>query len=317
MKFVYVLVSGPEDFYTEQAFLSMVSLRKNNPDAYIVMITDKGTKKNLTRLRSHLLHPLDELVEIEVPEVLNNKCKSRYLKTLLRNLIKGNFLYVDTDTVIRDNLRSLENFECHIAAAYDRNENGEGNEFMNERFHKIGEEDLNNYIFFNSGVLLVKDSPESYKFFNDWHSIWWEGYNQYGVEIDQVSFLKANLKNGNLIKELPGEFNCQLPFHNSIDYLIQSRIIHYITDYKSIKEFPFENIDFLNKVREKGVVKEVEEILDKPVEKFLKFNIMLGKKETAIYSSPLVVLARKISRDFPFSNKIASIIYKLFGYNIK
>lgn len=316
MKFVYVLVSTSNDFYVEQAFLSILSLRKHNPDAYVELVTEEETKISLIGLRGRILETLNEMHVVYTPKELNKKCKSRYLKTSIRKIIKGDFLYIDCDTVIRANLQSLNNFDCDIAASYDRNDNGDTNEYMSEKFHKIGDIELKKYVFYNAGILLVKDTYKSKKFFDDWQAIWLDNFENFNIEIDQVSFLRANLNNDNLIKELPGVFNCQLSFSNSINYLMNSKILHYIADFKSLKEFPFENKELLSMVRKKGVTKEIEEILKNPVEEFLRSNIMLGKNETALYTSPLVIFARKISRDFPFINKIVSMGYKIFGYNV-
>lgn len=316
MKFVYVLVSSTDDYYAEQAFLSVVSLKRHNPSACAVLVMDKNTRDNLNGLRGRVLEPFDELIVTLVPEELNKKCRSRYLKTSLRELITGSFLYIDCDTVITSNLESLESFDCDLAASYDCNSKGEGSGYMIDIFQKTGENDLAAYVFFNSGILLVKDTPNSRHFFDDWKSIWVNDFKKYGIEIDQISFLKANKKNGNFIKELPGEYNCQVSFTNSIDYLVKSKVIHYIAAYESQKEFPLENRELLQKIREEGLIEEVVKILDKPVENFLRYNTLLGKTEMSLYSSPAVVFARKLSRDFPFTNKIVRIIYRFFGFRI-
>ena len=48
MKYVYVLTSAPEDFYYEQALMSVYSLRKKMPDAKITVLTDDKTKNSFS-----------------------------------------------------------------------------------------------------------------------------------------------------------------------------------------------------------------------------------------------------------------------------
>lgn len=44
MKIVYVLVSGKEDLYFEQFYISLLSARKHNPSDKIILLTDTTTK---------------------------------------------------------------------------------------------------------------------------------------------------------------------------------------------------------------------------------------------------------------------------------
>ena len=43
MKYVYALVSSATDYYLEQAFVSMFSLKHHMPDAYVVLMPQAGS----------------------------------------------------------------------------------------------------------------------------------------------------------------------------------------------------------------------------------------------------------------------------------
>lgn len=316
MKFVYVLVGSSDDYYAEQAYLSLVSLKKHNPEAHVVLVSDEATRNNLTASGSPLNEILNDWIVAQVSTELNRKCRSRFLKVSLRRLVEGDFLYIDCDTVINGTLDFREGYDGDMYAAYDFNGSGESSEYMAEIFNKIGEKDVSPYVFYNAGVLLVKDTPLCHNFFKDWENIWFRYYQTHGLEIDQLSFVKANLKNGNFIEALPAEYNCQISFSNAIDSLLKSKILHYIADFKVSQEFPFENIKLLQKVRERGLTEEIKDILDRPIENFLKCNPMMGRGERELYRSPVMVMAKKISINYPFSNKLVRRIYKLFGYNL-
>ena len=46
-KMVYVLVSNDKDYYLEQAYVSMFSLKKYNPKAQIYVVADQEDRKSV------------------------------------------------------------------------------------------------------------------------------------------------------------------------------------------------------------------------------------------------------------------------------
>ena len=93
MKFLYILTSGNEDLYYEQIYLSITSLLLYNPEAFIVLLTDDITVRSLTGPRSKILELVKECKVISLPTEQSKKVRSRLLKTNMRNLIEGKFLY--------------------------------------------------------------------------------------------------------------------------------------------------------------------------------------------------------------------------------
>ena len=316
MKFVYVLTCDSVVDYAVQCYMSVWSLRYHNPGATVVLVTDEKTKSYLEKNYNILLDTVDTVKVVDVPESLSSKSRSRFIKTSLRQNIEGDFLYLDSDTVVAGGLDRLTHEPAHIAAVFDCNADGYPSRYMIEKLQSIGVDKFDDYVCYNGGIIKVKDTPEAHDFFYDWHETWLDLREKYGMEIDQAAFLIANRKNGNVIKELSGIYNCQLPFPSSVRYFIDAKIIHYISDWDTDSSYPLKDTVLLHQIQKNGLDDKTKEILVDPKTSFLSYNLILHKNDRELYESPVSVLARKISRDFPWTNKIVCMIYRIFGYEI-
>ena len=69
MKYVYVLVSSPDDLYYEQAVMSVYSLRRHMPDADIEVLVDNKTYESFHGNRiveyKGILEPSDSITHIK------------------------------------------------------------------------------------------------------------------------------------------------------------------------------------------------------------------------------------------------------------
>ena len=313
-KIVYALTSSPEDFYTEQAYMSMYSVKLYNPECHIILVTDEQTFYTLVGNRARIKEFIDEFVLIRVPEALTRKAASRYIKTLIRQNIEGDYLYIDSDTIIIASLEELDEFTCDIGAVLDYHENlHERNNIQLTRFlrdtHKdIDIEKYKNY--FNGGVFYVRDSLVARKFYETWHAIWMSDFKEYGISIDQAAIFQANIALGNVITELDGSYNCQILTHKASKYLLRSKICHYFVSVDF--PFPLNNKELLKKVRIDGLTNEIIHIIKYPREVFLEETRLIGDVEYAFLTQPMAVLGRKIGTLCNWTNKLALAILKLF-----
>ena len=158
-KFVYSFISGKDDYYLEQLIFSILSLRRYNPTAYVEVLTDDETKRSLTEWRSILYELIDCLNIVDIPRHLDKMKRSRYIKTKLRLLTKGDYLFLDTDTVICGKLSSIEDYTEHIMMVADCNDSLylKDSQIIN-RCEIIGFKDMAGRPYYNSGVMRVKDS---------------------------------------------------------------------------------------------------------------------------------------------------------------
>ena len=194
-KLVYVLTCAPEATYIEQALISAFSARYHNPDAHIVLLVDDKTNQLLVGKRAELLEYITECRIIQTPAEYNLMQTSRWLKTSVRNLIDGDFLFIDCDTIITGTLDEVDMFTCEIGAVVDSHRP------VRELFpqeqqdiylfaNKCGWDFTDLEYYHNSGVFYVKDTPETREFYKLWHQNYLHSA-QCGVNIDQISLEKT------------------------------------------------------------------------------------------------------------------------------
>lgn len=277
MKFVYALVSGESDYYTEQSLISMHSLRLHNPDCHIVLVSDDATFGTLTGKRSRIRAYVDEFISVNPPDDFTPVQRSRYIKTSLRQCVKGDFLYLDNDTIVRASLSGLERLDCKLAAVLDGHTTSEQNIQLNRYLYAVGMEPWDYKSYFNGGVWLARDCREVHKFFHDWHRIWDEGRRDYGINVDQPAFARANIENGCLISELSGKYNCQIVIPRAKLYMFDAKIIHYFAELKESGYFPIKQDRLLADIRENGICGETARIIEHPLLTWAEHIIRGGK----------------------------------------
>ena len=322
MKYVYVLVSSENDYYAEEALVSMYSLKKYNPTAEIILILDKNTFDSLKGIRGKIHEYVDEFVMANTPLDYMPIQKSRFLKTSLRKYIIGDFLYIDNDTLITGDLSELENFEIELGAVYDNHRN-DWNEQMpfpmvKEYYKCLGYERIPFYNIthhFNGGLIYSKDTPLSHKLYSRWHELWLEG-SIHGFHSDQPTLWLANLEMQNPIIPINGIYNCQVPYYLSLKFLEAAKIVHYFSSYNIFQGFFLQDKKILKYIKTNGIDPKIIRLIDNAKQNFWENIVVVKGTELNIYNSANVVLARKLSRDFPWTNKLSKFFYRLFGYKI-
>ena len=229
-KIVYVLTSSEKDFLLEQLLLSLYSLRYYNPNAEVYLVVDQDTLVSINGARNTVREYLTNIIAIKAPEEYNNMLRSRWLKTSLREYIEGDYLFIDSDTIITDSLEECDDWNFDIASVIDRHipvdSNHQYHDYICDRAKDTGwtftQADA---LYFNSGVMFVKDNKKTHSFYKEWHKYWMQGVEK-NVYQDQPTLGKVNKEFGYLIHELNGIWNCQI-MANGIKYLAHSKIVHY------------------------------------------------------------------------------------------
>jgi hypothetical protein len=302
MRYIYVLTSSEDDLYYEQFFLSAVSLRLCNPTAEIILLIDKHTKKGLAGKRSGYEKIISDIKVLEAPPELSRKEVSRWIKTSLRQYATGDFFYIDCDTVIVDNLDSNFSNDIKIGAVLDSHipfrEHHYYRQFRDENlklgFKSILEADK----YYNGGIIYCKDSPESYTFFEKWHSLWKETLDK-GNSQDMPSFNRANYELHNIISEIGGEWNCQIS-NNGLPFLDSAKIIHYFATSLDFLAPPFifasENV--LSTIKKTGMIPtEIYQMLRHPKSAFeLNSKIISDKDVLKILDSSIFSVLRRFRK---------------------
>ena len=245
-KIIYVLVSNENDCYLEQALVSIYSLRLYNPDANLLLLVDEETSRTLENgIRKLILNYVSKLVIVDVPFHYSKQQKSRYIKTSLRSQVIGDFLFIDCDTIINEELKDIDNLSCEIAAVPDCHLSIKYS-WMKTNIKKwssvLGWKYSENDFYFNSGVLFVKDTDDTHQFYEYWHSLWRKNVLK-GINYDQPSLAKANELMGCKICKLDDIWNCQINA-NGLPFLSKAKIIHYFASGMGAKSYvPYKFLD--------------------------------------------------------------------------
>lgn len=247
-KLVYVLTCAPEATYIEQALMSVYSVRYYNQDAHIVLMVDDKTDALLIGKRGEILNYISEKIIIPfTDESLTPMYRSRWIKTQVRQLIKGDFMFVDCDTITQRSLADIDTFDCEVGAVLEShlpvNEFCESlHQKANEYNETIGVDIDTEKYYFSSGVLFVRETKNTHRLYELWHQYWLEG-NEKGVRIDQPSLAKANRDVSHIIKQIPDTYNCilftrpafirdahilHIAAHKNPSFLFTKRVLDYV-----------------------------------------------------------------------------------------
>ena len=172
-KIVYVVASLNDDIYMEQAIVSAWSARHYTPDCRIEMVCCQDTFATFdSGIRAQYKSLFDQIHVREFQPEQSMKERSRRIKTSLREIIEGDYFFIDTDTVIIGDLSIIDFIQADIAMAHDANSpfpvsnsNSFGDNFINTHAKIVGWESLNGYSHYNSGVVFAKDSISAKKLY--------------------------------------------------------------------------------------------------------------------------------------------------------
>lgn len=302
LKFVYVLVSDASVFYAEQAAVSMHTLRLHNPRCRIVVATDEKSLDFLTGSRSPVTKYADEYVIVNSPSDFTLTQRSRFIKTSLRQEIAGDFLYLDSDTVVTGSLAELENINCDVAAVYAKHTDfrtlNRTHPIMHRYYQLRGTDPGERYEpkdYFNGGVILCRDTGRSHLLFGKWHEFWLKSATAYDYNYDQADLWRANACLNNVIVELDGAYNCQMICEKEVlRYIHQCKIFHYFSS--SCRCWSWLNdAAVLLDIRNNGISVELEKRTGTLTDEFLDNVAVISGEELTIYNMPLVATARRLS----------------------
>jgi hypothetical protein len=327
IKYLYVLVTNHQDYYYEQALLSITSLRDKMPDAFISLLVDDKTALSLHGAREQIKALIDEFKIVSLPDELPNTERSRWLKTTMRKEISGDFLYIDCDTIIASDLSVISNLDANLGAVADahcdmdnfcKRYPGIANWYS---IHSITgfSSLLQSGIYFNGGVILCKDKPTVHDFFAEWHKLWLISVSK-GFSYDQAALKETNSSFGNMIQELDGIWNCLTCYDGSIVHLSDSKIIHYqfsmLSNRINQKAYLLPDPSIFEDIKKAGkITPSVRQILQNPRAAFSSRSRVIGMNDSmSKFMSSAVFdfyLKRVYTRPFAFFESILLRIFRI------
>ena len=149
--------------------ISAATLRRQHPDVDITFLIDGDTAAGLGPRRSTLERFADRI--LEVADVHGSaRERSRILKTTMRRHVSGRFVFLDLDTLIVRSIDKLFNSSKPFAIAldYETGAVDERDRTVYEGMDKAHYPDR----AFNSGVMVIDDTPDVRALFDEWHRRW-------------------------------------------------------------------------------------------------------------------------------------------------
>lgn len=283
-KLVYVLTSAPEATYIEQALMAVYSARYWNQSAHIILIVDNKTNELLIDKRSEILDYVSEKIVVSFDDDKTMHYRSRWLKTKVRDLVNGDLLFIDSDTIIQKSLDEIDSCEYDIAMVPD--EHSPIAEYpeslivsLKDSTSKLGYDILNEEFYYNSGVIYSKDSKISHELWAKWHECWLDGVSK-GINIDQAALGKANLLCNHPIKRLDDVWNT-LVYMNPI-FIKEGFILHF---WNFRNKSLYYTKSYLDYVKNNGINDYVSSCLLTPIDSMLPFDNVLSKSKLIDYNT--------------------------------
>lgn len=314
---VYTLVSSEKDYFLEELWVSLYSLRQFHPEVRVRVLVDETTKEYMMRFPK-LCNMISDIVVVPVPKNNNAKQRSRIIKTTVRDVIDGAYLFIDTDTVVCKPLDGIDELTCDIAAVPD------GHLPLKECMfpptnvvNQIFKTDVSDSKYwFNSGVMFVADNERTRQFYKRWNENWTYSCVEKGQSQDQPALLATDKEFGYAIEVLPGIYNAQVAM--SLKYFADAAIVHWwhMSFIENQDYSPYFSLQIYKEVKEYGeITPHVEELIRNCKQSFVSPTMPVGKEHIYFLFSPAGKIFNRIYRDGGATcflmNKLASWLDKV------
>lgn len=288
-KILYVLTSDAEDGYAEQLLLSLLSLRRHCGEAQVYILTDRATREQLPvrgKSGETLLKLADEWIVAELDASLPKQLRSRLLKTGMRDYIDGDFLFIDSDTLIMHPLDGIDRIESPLAMCLDHHCPLRDIVIYKDLIahcRQIGFEMSLEDSYFNSGVIYARDTPEVREFFRIWQKKYLIGRER-GMKQDQPS-LAWTVSERPIVARLDEVWNCQLPYGTR--YMKDAIIFHYFSSGQDGSGlFYLNHPEILEKIRRDAVPDQmVDEIIDDPFKGISPQSLLVSTEDFTFFTT--------------------------------
>lgn len=243
---------------------------------------------------------ITEIVVVPVPENYNAKQRSREIKTTVRNVIHGAYLFIDTDTVVCKKLDAIDELTCNIAAVPDGHL--PLSEYMFpptkgvEQMFGISLSEAK--FWFNSGVMYVADNERTREFYKKWHENWTFSCFEKGNSQDQPALLATDKQFGYVIDELPGIYDAQVAM--SLKYFADAAILHWwhMSFIENQDYSPYFSLQIYKEVKKAGeITAHVDDLIRNCKQSFASPSMPVGREHIYFLFSPAGKIFNRIYRE--------------------
>lgn len=222
---VFAITSSGNDFYSAMTRVAVASLRVSNPDLYLMLVCDHESDKAMRLADDPLMGEVDKWLMVETPPG-EAGFRNRYIKTRLRSLLQGPFLFLDSDIFVRCDLSDVFEIDCDIAGAcnhsrrtFDEQVWAEDRAMLEAMGWKVGKE-----VYLNGGVLFFNDTIMARCFADEWHQRWLES-SDVKYYRDQPALNSALHEIKPKLTILQNSLNAQLRMSPAVSY--NAKVWHY------------------------------------------------------------------------------------------
>lgn len=291
--------------------MSTYSLRNLMPDASVVLLVDNKTEDSINSdslKRAEIKKYVSKIISVQFDEKVSNAERSRLIKTSIPEYIDDDFLYIDCDTIIADDLSEIEKTQYKTAGILD------GHVMLDEHIHKKYFLERDKKLGFhgtqaadcniNGGVIFARKGEESKNLFKEWNEAWkYSAYQKHDFH-DQSALNEANYRTGLKMRLLDGEWNCQ-PSHGGLAFLKDAKIIHYYSSEFSGKNYiPYYKLadkELQNRIKTEGKISDdIKKMIDDPKFQFNKVHLINDQRIVSIMQSPIVFTVADIKAKMPW-----------------
>ena len=254
------------------------------------------------------------------------KYRSRWIKTTVRSLVQGRYLFIDCDTIVTGSLEAVDDWKEMVSAVPDallpvEEYSSEMFDPINDRAKVVGYDLSKEKYHFNSGVMLVDESQSCYQLYELWHR-YWEICTHKNLMADQPALARANIEMNHLIQPMDVMYNCIVYTQNT--FTRQAKILH-ISSYRN-PSYLFSNLVLIY-IRKFGLNNNqwlMDSILN-PCATFLPFDydvLHSNRKQRREWIEEITRYSRGYGdaidapfADFPMQSRFRSIIVGLMRHN--
>jgi hypothetical protein len=192
------------------ARVSVASIRATNPHIAIIVACDGESYTAMKHSRDPLLEEVDDLIVCNTPAG-DSLFRSRFVKTQLRRLVDGPFLFLDNDTFVRDDISEIFSLDADIACAPNNSKDSIeqqrwcGDDAILSRMGWRIRQD----VYVNGGVIFYNNTPDAARIGDDWHQKWLRSYAIAKSYKDQPALNAAIFDIAPRLQILPHRFNAQ------------------------------------------------------------------------------------------------------------
>lgn len=208
------------------ARVAVASLRVTNPSYHVAIIADQQSERAMRAAGDPLLAEVDECIAVDMAAG-SASFRSRFVKTNVRQVVDGPFLFLDTDVVVRGGLDEIFALDTDFAGARNHSrptleeQIWEGDMAALATMGWTTREDA----YINGGVLFFADTEGARSLGREWHRRWQEGYARHGNHRDQPSMNSAIHDLDVRVHLLPDIYNAQFRMNAGVAW--QPAIWHY------------------------------------------------------------------------------------------